>query len=206
MPLAEIIAGAALGLALQILHEAIQRAKDRSLTTSCILDRLDSTILRISPLIAKVEKLGKESDESMRKVIKDLKHLLEKAVVLVEAYAELKRRNLVGKYRYKRRIKELEGSLKWMVDVDVKVNQWADIKDLMAKMSEMNTKLDKIMGQPIDCIISDEDNTNLDIVERVDPSLEAKAGCSNGDSKPKIDIHLRWSKKSKDHGVRFVLN
>lgn len=100
MPLAEIIAGAALGLALQILHEAIQRAKDRSLTTSCILDRLDSTILRISPLIAKVEKLGKESDESMRKVIKDLKHLLEKAVVLVEAYAELKRRNLVGKYRF----------------------------------------------------------------------------------------------------------
>lgn len=93
-----------------------------------------------------------------------------------------------------------------MVDVDVKVNQWADIKDLMAKMSEMNTKLDKIMGQPIDCIISDENNTNLDIVERVDPSLEAKAGCSNGHSKPKIDIHLRWSKKSKDHGVRFVLN
>lgn len=108
-------------------------------------------------------------------------------------------------FRYKRRIKELEGSLKWMVDVDVKVNQWADIKDLMAKMSEMNTKLEKIMGQPIDCIIS-EDNTNMDIVERVDPSLEAKAGCSNSDSKPKIDIHLRWSKQSKDHGIRFVLN
>ncbi|KAG7633920.1 Powdery mildew resistance protein RPW8 domain [Arabidopsis suecica] len=205
MPLTEIIAGAALGLALQILHEAIQRAKDRSLTTSCILDRLDSTILRITPLMAKVEKLNKESDESLRKVFEDLKHLLEKAVVLVEAYAELKRRNLLEKYRYKRRIKELEGSLKWMVDVDVKVNQWADIKDLMAKMSEMNTKLEKIMGQPIDCIIS-EDNTNMDIVERVDPSLEAKAGCSNSDSKPKIDIHLRWSKQSKDHGIRFVLN
>jgi len=50
--------------------------------------------------MAKVEKLNKESDESLRKVFEDLKHLLEKAVVLVEAYAELKRRNLLGKYRF----------------------------------------------------------------------------------------------------------
>lgn len=90
-----------------------------------------------------------------------------------------------------------------MVDVDVKVNQWADI---MAKMSEMNIKLDKIMGQPIDCIISDKDNNNMDIVQRVDPSLEAKAGCSYDDSKPKFDIHLKWKKQGKDHGFRVVWN
>lgn len=100
MPLNEIVAGAALGLALQILHEAIQRAKDRSATTRCILDRLDATIFRITPLIAKVEKLNEEECESLRKVIEDLKHLLEKAVVLVDAYVELKRRNLLGKYRF----------------------------------------------------------------------------------------------------------
>ncbi|EOA25340.1 hypothetical protein CARUB_v10018660mg [Capsella rubella] len=192
MPLGEIVVGAALGLTLQILHEAILRAKDRSSTTRCILDRLDSTILRITSLIAKVEKLSGEADASMKKVIKDLNNLLEKAVVLVEAYAELKRRNLLGKYRYKRRIKELEGSLKWMVDMNVQVNQWADIKELMTKMSEMNTKLDEITRQPIDCIRgSDEDNSNQNIVERVDPSLDSNDGCSNNGSNPKIEIHLR---------------
>lgn len=100
MPITEIVAGAVLGLTLQILHEAIQRAKDRSSTTRCILDRLDATIFRITPMIAKVEKLSEESDESLRKVINDLKHLLDKAVVLVDAYVELRRRNLLGKYRF----------------------------------------------------------------------------------------------------------
>lgn len=100
MPLAEIIAGAALGLALQILYEAIKKAKRRSLTTSRILDRLDSTIVRITPLITELGKLGKKFDESHRKVIKDLKHLLDNAVVLVETYAELKRRNILEKYRF----------------------------------------------------------------------------------------------------------
>lgn len=100
MPLSEIIAGAALGLALQILHETIQKGKDRSSTTKCILERLDATIFRITPLITKVEKLSEEADEPQRRVIKDLKHLLENAVVLVEAYVELKRRNLLKKNRF----------------------------------------------------------------------------------------------------------
>lgn len=100
MPLDEIIAGAALGLALQILHEAIQRAKDRSFTTRCILDRLDATISKITPLVVKIEMLSEEVHESLRKVIEDLKQLLEKAIGLVEAYAELKRRNLLRKYRF----------------------------------------------------------------------------------------------------------
>ncbi|KAL1214377.1 RPW8-like protein 2 [Cardamine amara subsp. amara] len=184
MPLSEVIVGATLGLILQILHEAIKRAKDRSATTRCILDRLDATIFRIIPLIAKVEKLSEEADEPLRKVIADLKHRLEDAVVLVEAYVELKRRNLLKKYRYKRRIKELEASLRWMVEVDVQVNQWADIKAIMAKMSDMNTKLDAITCQPILCFTSDEDNNNnnQNIVERVDRSLEANDGCSNDDS------------------------
>ncbi|VVB05186.1 unnamed protein product [Arabis nemorensis] len=144
MPLEEIIAGAALGLALQILHEAIQRAKDRSFTTRCILDLLDATISKITPLVVKIEMLSEEVHESLRKVIKDLKQRLEKAIGLVEAYAELKRRNLLRKYRYKRRIKVLEASFRWMVDVDVQVSQWLDIKELMGKMSDMNMKLDKL--------------------------------------------------------------
>ncbi|KAL1214375.1 RPW8-like protein 2 [Cardamine amara subsp. amara] len=206
MPFAEVVAGAVLGLTLQILHEAIKRAKDRSATTRCILDRLDATIFRITPIIAKVEKLSQESDESLRKVIDDLKHLLERAVVLVDAYVELRRRNLLGKYRYKRRIKELEASLRWMVEVDVQVNQWADIKEIMAKMSDMNTKLDEITCRPLDCITSVEDNNNQNIVEMVDRALEVNDGCSNDDSNPKIDIHLRWTKQSKNHGMRFVLH
>lgn len=100
MPVSELMAGAALGLALQVLHDAIKKAKDRSLTTRCILDRLDATIFRITPLVAKVDKLSEEVEDSPRKVIKDLKHLLEKAVSLVEAYAELRRRNLLKKFRF----------------------------------------------------------------------------------------------------------
>ncbi|CAH2064472.1 unnamed protein product [Thlaspi arvense] len=212
MPVSEMMAGAALGLALQVLHDAIKRAKDRSLTTRCILDRLDATIFRITPLVAQVDKLSEEVEDSPRKVIEDLKHLLEKAVSLVEAYAELRRRNLLQKYRYKRRIKELEASLRWMVDVDVQVNQWLDIKELMAKMSEMNTKLDEITRQPSDCPCfkkkhSISESTDQNIVESLGPSSEEVDECSSDGSKPKFDIHLQWRsrKQNKDREIRFTL-
>ncbi|KAG7560327.1 Powdery mildew resistance protein RPW8 domain [Arabidopsis thaliana x Arabidopsis arenosa] len=189
MPLVELLTGAALGFALQLLHEAIIRAKERSLITRCILDRLDATIYKITPFVIKIDTFTEEVDEPLRRVIEELKCLLEKAIRLVEAYAELKRRNLLRKYRYKRRIKELDASLRWMVDVDVQVNQWLDIRKLMGKMSEMNTKLDEITSQPID------------IIEATGRSSE-EDGCS----KPKIDIHFRWKKQTREHEIRFIFN
>ncbi|ESQ45481.1 hypothetical protein EUTSA_v10010714mg [Eutrema salsugineum] len=212
MPITEIIAGATLGLALQVLHEAIKRAKDRSITTRCILDRLDATIFRITPLVVQVDKLSEEVEDCPRKVIEDLKNLLEKAVSLVEAYAELRRRNLLKKSRYKRRIKELEASLRWMVEVDVQVNQWLDIKELMSKMSEMNTKLDEITRQPsgFPCFKKNHSipqSTNQTIVEEIDRSPEECNECLSNGSNPKFDIHLRWSsrKQNTEREIRFTL-
>ncbi|KAJ0253681.1 RPW8-like protein 3 [Hirschfeldia incana] len=207
MPIGEVIVGAALGITLQVLHEAIKKAKDKSLTTKCILDRLEATISRITPLVVQVDKLSKRLDDSQRKVIEELKRLLEKAVSLVEAYAELRRRNLLKKYRYKSRIKELEASLRWMVEVDVQVNQWLDIKELMAKMSEMNTKLDKITCQPTDCnCFKSNDGTSQSVNQNI---LEATDGSSeeDGEESPRIDIHLRWSsrKGAKDREIRFMV-
>ncbi|CAN6969512.1 hypothetical protein Bca4012_094840 [Brassica carinata] len=211
MPIGEVMVGAALGITLQVLHEAIMKAKDRSLTTKYILERLEATISRITPLVVHVDKISKRVEDSQRKVIEDLKRLLEKAVSLVEAYAELRRRNLLKKYRYKSRIKELESSLRWMVEVDVQVNQWLDIKELLAKMSEMNTKLETITCPPTDCncfksndskspVISQSSNQNI---------LEATDGSSEEDEKesPRIDIHLRWSsrKGAKDREIRFMV-
>ena len=51
-------------------------------------------------------------------------------------------------FRYMRDIKEFEAKLRWVVGVDVQVNQLADIKEVKAKMSEISTKLDEIMTQP----------------------------------------------------------
>ncbi|CAG7865085.1 RPW8-like protein 3 [Brassica rapa] len=211
MPIGEVLVGAALGITLQVLHEAIIKAKHRSLTTKCILDRLDATISRITPLVVHVDKISKGVEDSQRKVIEDLKRLLEKAVFLVEAYAELRRRNLLKKFRYKSRIKELEASLRWMVEVDVQVNQWLDIKQFLAKMSEMNTKLERITCPPTDCncfksndstspVMSQSSNQNI---------LEATDGSSEEDEEesPRIDIHLRWSsrKGAKDREIRFMV-
>lgn len=100
MPLGELLTGAALGFLLQLLLEAIKRAKDRSLTTRCILDRLAATISKITPFVIKIDTLTEEVDEPLRKVIEELKLLLAKTHSLVEAYAELKHRNLLRKYRF----------------------------------------------------------------------------------------------------------
>ncbi|KAL0714025.1 hypothetical protein Bca4012_021003 [Brassica carinata] len=115
MPIGELVAGAALGLTLQVLHEAIKKAKGRSMTTKFILDRLDATIYRITPLVIKSISSPKE---------------------------------------YKSRVEELETSLRWMVDVDVQVNQWLDIKKLTTKMSEMNTKLEQSLANQQIVIVS----------------------------------------------------
>ncbi|CAD5325409.1 Powdery mildew resistance protein RPW8 domain [Arabidopsis suecica] len=147
--IAEVAAGGALGLALSVLHEAVKRAKDRSVTTRFILHRLEATIDSITPLVVQIDKFSEEMEDSTsRKVNKRLKLLLENAVSLVEENAELRRRNVRKKFRYMRDIKEFEAKLRWVVDVDVQVNQLADIKELKAKMSEISTKLDKIMPQP----------------------------------------------------------
>nr|AHZ20648.1 HRb [Brassica napus] len=213
MPIGEVIVGAALGITLQVLHEAIIKAKDRSSTKKSILDRLDATISRITPLVVHVDKISKRVEDSERKVIEELKRLLEKAVSLVEAYAELRRRNLHKKHRCKSRIKELEVSLRWMIDVDVQVNQWLDIKKLVVKMSEMNTKLDKITSQPTDgsCFKS---NDSISPVLSQSSRIEATDGSSEEDeeespsngSEPRIDIHLRWSSRKgrKDREIRFM--
>ncbi|CDY52830.1 BnaAnng11770D [Brassica napus] len=214
MPIGEVIVGAALEITLQVLHEAIRKAKDRSSTKKCILDRLDATISRITPLVVHVDKISKRVEDSERKVIEELKRLLEKAVSLVEAYAELRRRNLHKKHRCKSRIKELEASLRWMVDVDVQVNQWLDIKKLVAKMSEMNTKLDKITCQPTDGSCFKSNDSTSTVFSQSSSSLEATDGSleedeeespSNG-SEPRIDIHLRWSSRKgrKDREIRFM--
>jgi len=100
MPLVELLTSAALGLSLQLLHDAIIRAKERSLITRCILDRLDATLHKITPFVIKIDTLTEEVDEPFRKVIEELKRLLEKAIRLVDAYAELKLRNLLRKYRF----------------------------------------------------------------------------------------------------------
>ncbi|KAL0762412.1 hypothetical protein Bca101_078563 [Brassica carinata] len=93
----ELMAGAALGLALQVVHEAIKKAIDRSLSTRYILYRLEATISRITTFVAQVDKLSEEVEDSSRKIIEDLKNLLNNAASLLNAYAELRRRNLIKK-------------------------------------------------------------------------------------------------------------
>ncbi|CAL9246911.1 unnamed protein product, partial [Arabidopsis halleri] len=124
--IAEVAAGGALGIALSVLQETVKRAKDRSVSEEM-------------------------EDPQSRRVNEDLKLLLKTAASLVENNAELRRRNLLKKLRYMRKIKELEARLRWVIDVDVQINQLADSKELKAKMSEMSTKLDKIMRQPTEC-------------------------------------------------------
>ncbi|KAG2263484.1 hypothetical protein Bca4012_014553 [Brassica carinata] len=209
---AELMAGAALGLTLQVLHEAIKMAIDRSLATRKILYRLQATISRITTFVAQVDKLSEEAEDSSRKVIEDLTNHLENAASLLMAYAELRRRNLIKKYRYRRSIKELEASLRWMVNVDVQVEQWADIKKLMAEVPEMNTKLDEIT-----CRLSDGpwfkknhsilQSSNQNTVKDTHQSSEENAGCLSEGSKPTIDINIQWkSRKGNNHrSIRFTL-
>nr|AHZ20679.1 HRd [Brassica napus] len=200
----ELMAGAALGLALQVVHEAIKKAIERSLSTRYILYRLEDTISRITTFVAQVDKLSEEVEDSPRKIIEDLKNHLDNATSLLKAYAELRRRNLIKKYRCRRSIKELEASLRCMINVDVQVNHW-DIKKLMATMSETNTKL-----QPTDCFKSKHcisQSSNQHIFKARDPSSEERAECLSDEPKPKIDIHIRWSsrKRNKDRDIRFTI-
>ncbi|CAN6877947.1 unnamed protein product, partial [Brassica oleracea] len=85
------------GLTLQVVHEAIKKAIDRSLSTRYILYRLEATISRITTFVAQVDKLSEEVEDSSRKIIEDLKNLLNNAASLLNAYAELRRRNLIKK-------------------------------------------------------------------------------------------------------------
>lgn len=97
--------------------------------------------------------------------------------------------------------------------MDVQVNQWSDLKVLMAKMSEMNIKLDEITRQPTDCTCFKNSHclssqtSNQSIIKETTRSSEEIAECSSDGSKPKIDIHIRWSsrKHSKDRDIRFVV-
>lgn len=97
----EVFAGGALGIALGVLQEAVKRARDRSVTTRFILDRLKATIDSITPLLLQIDKVSEEmEDPQSRRVNEDLKLLLKTAASLVENNAELRRRNLLKKLRF----------------------------------------------------------------------------------------------------------
>nr|QDK56857.1 HR1 [Arabidopsis thaliana] len=81
MPLVELLTSAALGLSLQLLHEAIIRAKERSLITRCILDRLDATLHKITPFVIKIDTLTEESMNLSGKSSKSLKVFSRKPFV-----------------------------------------------------------------------------------------------------------------------------
>ncbi|VYS59972.1 unnamed protein product [Arabidopsis thaliana] len=136
MPIGELAIGAVLGVGAQAIYDRFRKARDIS-----FVHRLCATIISIEPFLVQIDKRSKVEGSPLREVNERLTCFLELAYVLVEAYPKLRRRQVLRKYRCIKAIETIELALRRIVVVDFQVDQWDDIKEIKAKISETDTKL-----------------------------------------------------------------
>ncbi|CAA0385505.1 Powdery mildew resistance protein RPW8 domain [Arabidopsis suecica] len=141
MPIGELAIGAVLGVGAQAIYDRFRKARDIS-----FVHRLCATILSIEPFLVQIDKRSKVEGSPLREVNERLTCFLELAYVFVEAYPKLRRRQVLRKYRYIKAIETIELALRSIIVVDFQVDQWDDIKEIKAKISEMDTKLAEVIS------------------------------------------------------------
>nr|ACJ05897.1 HR4 [Arabidopsis thaliana] len=142
MPIAELavikkvgvpLIAVALRVGAQVIYDRFRKGKDTS-----IINRLGRTMKSISPVRDRIGKLSNVEGKPFREVHESLTRLLEDAKSIIENYRKL-RWSSCRKYRYIKKLESIELELVRLV-LEIQVDQWTDIKETKAQISEKHNK------------------------------------------------------------------
>ncbi|KAF8409999.1 hypothetical protein HHK36_002519 [Tetracentron sinense] len=134
--------GIVLGAVAGELLKAILDVKDKAIHCKIYLERLESTLKRVIPLIEQINRLDQELLDRGRTDTDVLIGQLKEGKELVRKCSKLPFWNYYQKYRYSKRFLKLDASLLRFFQMDMQVEMWRDGKQLLVDLKEANRRLD----------------------------------------------------------------
>ncbi|XP_059623799.1 probable disease resistance protein At5g66900 [Cornus florida] len=138
-----LVGGAALGAAFGELLKAVVDVKDKAITFKSNLDRLESRLNSLEPIVREIGKLDRELDISPEET-KMFTDRLKEAAKLVRKCSQTKCLKFFKRPSYSKKLLEFEDLLVKFFQTDVQAMQTRDSRKTLAKVNEIDGKLDRI--------------------------------------------------------------
>lgn len=204
----DLFAGAAIGVAFQLLSDKIKDTKAKSKKFKPILESLESSLKLLTPKIIELEKFNKELMDNSRAEIHLLLGKLEKARQLVSTCSEIPRWNKVKKHRYAKRLDELDSSLNKLLNVEFQAAQSLDILRILAEVTETNKKLDRMnLHDKNNYAISKEKSSKYTAgtprEDKEEYSSNSSENSSEGKPKPRFELKYKRQKTGSKRCIRI---
>ncbi|XP_057975719.1 probable disease resistance protein At5g66900 [Malania oleifera] len=141
--MADLVAGAVVGAVVGELLKALLDAKDSAVNFKSDFERLQCTLEYVIPLVSEIERLNDELDrprsETQRLILK-----LDEGKGIVRECSKVQWWEYYRKYRYSKKILKLDQSLQRFFNVELRVGEARDVKQLLVEMQEASRKLDRL--------------------------------------------------------------
>ncbi|KAJ0024685.1 hypothetical protein Pint_06791 [Pistacia integerrima] len=204
----DLVAGAALGVAFQLLCGLIKDTKAKSKKFKPILERLESTLKLLTPKIIELEKFNKELMDNSREEIHLLLGTLKKARQLVFTCSDIPRWNKVKKCRYAKRLNQLDSSLFKLLNVEFQAAQSVDILRILAEVTETNQKLDRMNlhdknNYAPSKVKSSNYTAGMPREDTEEYSSDSSENSSEGKPQPRFELKYKSQKKRSKRCVRI---
>ncbi|KAL5557124.1 hypothetical protein UlMin_039360 [Ulmus minor] len=130
----EVLLDAALGIACEQLLQSITSAEHRACMFDSVLSNLESTVRRLRPRINKIDKLNQKLDYFSENEILEV---LKKAEELVRKGSDVAWWNYLKKYKYSKKLLQLDALLRKLIEIDLQVDQIIVMMEVSVEVEEL---------------------------------------------------------------------
>ncbi|POO02729.1 Powdery mildew resistance protein, RPW8 domain containing protein [Trema orientale] len=132
--MAEIVLEAALGVACESLLKAIRQAERGVCMFDSDLTELDITVEHLKPKVDEIDRLRKKIGDSSNN---EMCEFLRGAEQLVKTCSEVAWWNFLKKCKYSKKLKQLNASLRRLIEIDLQFDLAIGIVEISVQMEEL---------------------------------------------------------------------
>ncbi|CAI9775608.1 unnamed protein product [Fraxinus pennsylvanica] len=143
--MADLLGGGAIGVAFDLLMQAILDVTIEVATFNSELEHLKLTLILIKPFVEDIEKLNKVLNFRQQGA-EELANRFRKGENLVRKCMEIKWWNAIKKYSYAKKLEKYEASLLWFFQINVQAELSRDGKIVAVGVKVLEEKMDKIIS------------------------------------------------------------
>ncbi|KAL5557121.1 hypothetical protein UlMin_039357 [Ulmus minor] len=129
-----VVLGAALGVACEMLLQAVTSADHRACMFDSVLSNLESTVRRLKPRINKIDQLNQKLNDFSENEILEV---LKKAEELVRKCSDVACWNYLKKYKYSKKLVQLDALLRKLIEIDLQVDQTIVMMEVFVEVEKL---------------------------------------------------------------------
>lgn len=124
----------ALTVACDGLLQAIAEAEDGVCMFDSVLTELETTVNRLKPKVNEIDRLNRKKGNSS---IDEIREFLTRAEQLVKKCSEVAWWNMLKKYKYSKKLMQLNASLRRLIEIDLQFDQVIATMEISVQMEEL---------------------------------------------------------------------